>query len=149
MNIVELLTAAQKEIIEEALHSLSRAHLNSYEKLNEDENRERLNRLYSLVLQSVKDKALLPVISYSEKIAKERYESGFDFKEVHSAYNVLEEVIWKKIIAEIEAAKLGEALGLVSTVLGAGKQSLAAAYISLSSKTKIPSLDLTSLFSRI
>jgi hypothetical protein len=39
-----------------------------------------------------------------------------------------------------------EALGLVTTALGAGKDALARAYVSLASETHAPSLDLTPLF---
>ena len=42
--------------------------------------------------------------------------------------------------------ELARALGLVSTVLGAAKDSLARAYVSLASQTKAPSLDLSALF---
>ena len=86
------------------------------------------------------------MINYSEKVAKERYESGFDLHEVHTAYNVIEEVMWKKIINEIESLQLAEALGLISTMLGTGKESLALAYVSLASKQKAKSLNLTQLF---
>jgi len=86
------------------------------------------------------------MVIYSEKIAKERFESGFDLHEVHTAYNVLEESIWKTIIKEVDSADLAESLGLISTVLGTGKEALAIAYVSLASKQKVKSLNLTQLF---
>jgi hypothetical protein len=39
-----------------------------------------------------------------------------------------------------------EALGLVSTVLGTGKDTLARVYVTLASKSRTPTLDLRSLF---
>ncbi len=42
--------------------------------------------------------------------------------------------------------ELAEALGLVGTVLGAAKDALARAYVSLAGKSKAPSLDLSALF---
>ena len=47
----------------------------------------------------------------------------------------------------ISPNELAESLGLISTVLGAGKDTLARTYVSLASKTKAPSLNLQSLFS--
>ncbi len=86
------------------------------------------------------------MVTYSEKIAKERYESGFNLHEVHTAYNVLEESIWKAIIKEVDQTELAESLGLISPVLGTGKESLAIAYVSLSGKQRVKSLNLSQLF---
>jgi hypothetical protein len=65
---------------------------------------------------------------------------------VQTAYNVLEEAIWLRILKDLQPAQYAEALGLVSTVLGAGKDALARTYVSLASKAKAPSLNLQSLF---
>jgi hypothetical protein len=54
--------------------------------------------------------------------------------------------MWKKVINEIESTKIAEALGLISTILGTGKESLALAYVALASKRKAKSLNLTQLF---
>jgi hypothetical protein len=85
---------------------------------------------------------------YAEKIAKERFDAGFDLHEVHTAFNVLEETIWKKVVENVEPSGLGKALGLISTVLGAGKESLALTYVSLASKSKTKTLNLSELFGR-
>jgi hypothetical protein len=49
----------------------------------------------------------------------------------------------------MDPASLPECLGLISTVLGTGKESLALAYVSLASKQKVKSLNLTQLFKGI
>lgn len=148
MEIHKFLSDNAAEILDAACASLSRAKLKHYDCSVESENRLRLEKLLKLTIEAIKKKNLLPIVNYMEKTAKERYNSGFDFSEVHSAINVLEETIWKKINSSIEPSKIGEALGLVSTILGAAKESLALAYISLSTKTKSPSLDLNALFGR-
>jgi hypothetical protein len=96
-------------------------------------------------LNGVKSKSLVDMVTYSEKIAKERYESGFDLHEVHTAYNVLEESIWKAIIKEVDSTELAESLGLISTVLGTGKESLAIAFVSLSGKQRVKSLNISQM----
>lgn len=146
MKLHEILVNNQTDIINEAFYSLQRSHLKHYDSSRADENWQRLAKLFDLTLNGVKTKSLVDMVTYSEKIAKERYESGFDLHEVHSAYNVLEETIWKAIIKEIDSAELAESLGLISTVLGTGKESLALAYVSLASKQKVKSLNLTQLF---
>jgi len=146
MKLHEILVNNQTDIINEAFTSLQRSHLKHYDTSRADENWQRLAKLFDLTLNGVKTKSLVDMVMYSEKIAKERYESGFDLHEVHSAYNALEETIWKAIIKEIDSADLAESLGLISTVLGTGKEALALAYVSLASKQKVKSLNLTQLF---
>ncbi|MCU0372306.1 MAG: hypothetical protein MUE56_03565 [Ignavibacteria bacterium] len=87
------------------------------------------------------------MLSYTEKIAKERFNNGFDLYEVQTAINTLEELIWKKIFCEIKPSKLAETLGLLSTILGSGKDNLARTYVALASKTKVTTLNLHNLFS--
>jgi hypothetical protein len=86
------------------------------------------------------------MITHAESIGRERFNAGFDLWEVQTAFNVLEEVIWTRIIKEFPAAEYAEALGLVSTVLGTGKDTLARVYVALASKSKAPTLDLRRLF---
>ncbi|MCU0332544.1 MAG: hypothetical protein MUE64_05050 [Ignavibacteriaceae bacterium] len=146
MKLQEILVNNQTDIINEAFYSLERSHLKHYDTSRADENWQRLAKLFDLTLTGVKSKSLLDMVTYSEKIAKERYESGFDLHEVHTAYNVLEESIWKAIIKEVDQDELAESLGLISTVLGTGKESLAIAYVSLSGKQRVNSLNLSQLF---
>jgi hypothetical protein len=105
-----------------------------------------LKALYALSARAVKEKNLGPMIAHAETIARERFEAGFDLSEVQTAFNVLEEAIWMHILKNLPPDELAEALGLVSTVLGAGKDMLARTYVTLASKTKAPSLNLHSLF---
>ena len=146
MKLHEILVNNQTDIINEAFYSLERSHLKHYDTSRADENWQRLAKLFDLTLNGVKNKSLVDMVTYSEKIAKERYDSGFDLHEVHTAYNVLEESIWKAIIKEIDSADLAESLGLISTVLGTGKESLAIAFVSLSGKQRVKSLILSQLF---
>jgi hypothetical protein len=146
MTLDKILVNNQTEIINEAFYSLERSHLKHYDTSRADENWQRLAKLFDLTLNGVKNKSLVDMVTYSEKIAKERYDSGFDLHEVHTAYNVLEESIWKAIIKEIDSADLAESLGLISTVLGTGKESLAIAFVSLSGKQRVKSLNLSQLF---
>jgi hypothetical protein len=48
--------------------------------------------------------------------------------------------------AELDPPEFVRAIGLISTVLGIGKDTLARAYFALASKAKAPSLDLKALF---
>jgi len=146
MKLVEILVSNQTDIINEAFNSLQRSHLKHYDSSRADENWQRLAKLFDLTLNAIKTKNLVDMVNYSEKVAKERYEAGFDLHEVHTAYNVLEESLWKCIIKEVDSKELAESLGLIGTVLGTGKEALAISYVSLASKQKVKSLNLIQLF---
>lgn len=148
MDLKELLRTQSAEILESALQSLNCAHLKSYDRSTESENKNRLLNLLTLTQQCVSEKKLLPMKEYSAQIAKERFNAGFGLHEVHTAFNALEEEIWNRVTKQIKPENLGEALGLVSTVLGAGKEELALTYVQLASKSKTPTLNLTELFGR-
>jgi hypothetical protein len=148
MDLKELLKTQSAEILENALQSLNCAHLKSYSKSSPSENKKRLLNLLMLTEQCVVEKKLIPMKEYAAQIAKERFDAGFDLHEVHTAFNALEEEIWNRVTKHIKPENLGEALGLVSTVLGAGKEELALTYVQLASKTKTQTLNLTELFGR-
>ena len=146
MDIIECLDQKQDEIIRSAFDSLLRSNLKHYSLSGANENWQRIEKLFDLTFQSIKNKNLIDMVEYSEKIARERYSSGYDLHEVHTAYNVLEEALWNVILKEIDPKDTGKALGLVSTILGTGKEALALTYISLTGQKKPGSLDLSELF---
>jgi hypothetical protein len=148
MNLTELLKTQSGEILKSALQSLNCAHLKSYDRSTSLENKNRLLNLLTLTQKCVKEKKLIPMKEYAAQIAKERFDAGFDLHEVHTAFNALEEEIWNRVTKNIAPENLGEALGLISTVLGAGKEELALSYVALASKTRTQTLNLTELFGR-
>jgi hypothetical protein len=148
MELNKLLSEQAVDILDAACKSLSRAKLRSYSCSEESENRKRFERLLELTIECIVRKNSFPIVSYIEQTARERFYAGFDFSEVHSAINVLEEILWNNINNNSRPEDLVEYLGFVSTVLGAAKGSLARTYISLASKTKVETLDLNAMFGR-
>jgi hypothetical protein len=142
MSIDKLLERKAEEIVAKSTRKAERAHLRHYEAAGAAVLQQRLSTLLDLTAQAVKQRDVTSVVKHAEKIARERFLSGYDLSEVQTGFNVLEETIWKVILEEMEPEDYAEALGLVSTALGAGKDALARAYVSLASKTKAPSLDL-------
>ena len=146
MKLDQLLHDRMNEILSDAEASLSRAHLTHYEKAGEEHNRQKLKALFVLAVRAIAEKNLGPMLSHAEDVARERYEAGFDLSEVQTAFNVLEEAAWKFIMKNLPPVEFGEAMGLITTVLGAGKDALGRTYVTLASKSRTPSLDLHSLF---
>ncbi|MBI5472280.1 MAG: hypothetical protein HY961_08035 [Ignavibacteriae bacterium] len=146
MNLYDLLHTHANEILNEAVEAIVRGRVKNYVVAGQEHTHARLKALLALTQRAVKEKNLLPMLAHAELIASQRHSAGFDLWEVQTAFNVLEEAIWKRIIKDLPPDQFAEALGLVSTVLGAGKDALARSYVSLASKTKSPSLNMQSLF---
>jgi len=146
MKIADLLDSKMEEIIEEANESLERVRLKHYDCAGSEINRGRLKRLFDSAAKSVGKKNLLHVSSYVKELSEERFKSGFGISEVQTAFNVLEEVIWRTLIREFPSDEIAEALSLISTVLGAGKEILAVTYVSLASKSSVDEVNPKNLF---
>ncbi len=146
MDLYQFLHDRSTEIIAEAEQAMHRTHLRNYEKEGSEALHQRLKALFVLTTRGVKERNLGPMISHSDSVARERFSAGYDLWEVQTAFNVLEEILWQKILHELPPAEYARALGLVSTVLGTGKDTLARVYVTLASKSRTPTLDLRSLF---
>lgn len=146
VDVLEVLTQEGDAIVDNAATALERSGLRHYAQAGPDAARDRLNQLYALVVASVSTRDLVPMIEHSTRVAHERFEAGFDISEVQTAFNVLEEAIWARVIEATAPRDLAESLGLVGTVLGAGRDALACTYVSLATQQHVPSLDLRALF---
>ena len=146
MGLELLLRVRREELLGKAVAALHRAHLEHYEEAGEAQIRKRLGDLLGLAIDAVADRNLAPMSRHARIIATERFQAGLDLAEVQTAFNVLEEVLWFEILKALPADGQAEALGLVGTVLGCGKDMLARQYVSLATKTHTPSLDLNALF---
>jgi len=89
---------------------------------------------------------LTPIVAHAQQIARERFSAGYDLSEVQSAFNALEAATWARVLATLPPDRFARTLGLVSTILGAGKDALARTYVSLATDAHAPSLDLRALF---
>lgn len=146
MDLIKLLETNSDKIIADAYKAVHKDKLKGYSKVGQERTKTKLTNLLKKVQQCVRKKDLLPMLDYTEKIATERYDSGYDLFEVQTAINALEVGIWNVIFKEVKTEKLKENLVLVSTILGAGKDHLARTYVFLATKSKAPSLNLKNLF---
>jgi len=147
MDITTLLEKNIDVIVDNSCIQICEVKLKGYTKSGSTMTRQKLANLYKKVVECAKNKELIPMLHYTEKIAKERFASGYDLHEVQTAINALEENIWQLIFKNVKPAKLAESLGLVSSILGAGKDNLARNYVALATKTKVSTINLQSLLS--
>ncbi len=147
VSVNRFLLEHRREILAAAETALARLGVVHYQTAGQEEVRHRLEQLFDHLADAVLEHDLGPMVEYSQSVAEERFNSGFDLSEVQAAFNSLEEATWTAAVAELDSSKVAETLGLVSTVLGSGKDALARRYVSLSTQTHTPSLDLRALFS--
>ena len=98
------------------------------------------------MVTALRDRQLGPVSTYCEDVAERRFAAGFGISEVQTAFNALEVAMWRRLVAGVPPQGLAEAVGLLSTILGFGKDALARRYVSLASERHVPTLDLSALF---
>jgi hypothetical protein len=146
MDLASMLMDAEQAVLAEAQLTLRRSHSHHYEAAGVEFTHERLADLFRLVVGAIRDRDLAAVGAYSEQVALERFNAGFDVSEVQAAFNALEVAMWRHVVAAESELDLAESIGLLSTVLGFGKDALAREYVSLASKRHVPSLDLSALF---
>ena len=146
MDLHAFLTQHADAIVGHATDAIATRKLKSYLKVGTEISRGKLRALFDRVVEGVQTHRLDPVVEHAERVGKERYESGFEFVEVQSAFNLLEEAIWNEMLAEYPAQEMGVALGMVATLLGAAKDRLACTYLSLATHAHVGTLDLQSLF---
>ena len=146
MAFLDVLRAEQEIVLRDASDALSRARLTHYEASGPEESRERLAQLCDLVIECVSTRTLGPITRFSETIAADRFAAGFDIAEVQTAFNVLEEAIWHVVVVQLAPDELAEATGMLGTVLGAGKDTMARTWVSLATNRDVPSFDVNLLF---
>jgi hypothetical protein len=144
--VLEVLTSQTDAILDVGAQALQRSNERHYAEAGPEASRERLAGLLELVVASVAQRDLVPMIDYATAVANERFDAGFDIREVQCAFHVLEEAIWEQVIASVPHTELAESLGMVGTVLGVGRDALARTYVSRASQQHVPSLDLSALF---
>lgn len=145
-DVAAILSDARDEILDQAAWALDHSRLPHYSASDPAERRAQLGKLFDVVVSCLSGRQLTAAVGWSEQIARERFESGFGISEVQAAFNVLEESMWRKLADVTPPSQMAESLGLLTTVLGAGKDALARSWVSLASKQHVPSLDLRALF---
>jgi hypothetical protein len=144
-DIAAFLTTEREAILASAAAAIARAEAPHYQ-TDASESAARLALLLDELIRGIAKRDLTPITQYAQRLAEERYSAGYELGEVQTAFNALEEAAWLRVLRCMDATQYAEALGLISTVLGAGKDALARRYVSLAASAHVGSLDLRALF---
>jgi hypothetical protein len=126
--------AVHQHFIDDAVDALPRLQLPHYERLGTELFRQRVTDLYGLILECLDQSTLEPINRHGESIAEERLGSGFELGEVQSAFNLLEEAVWRVAIAHLPTEHHAAATTRIGRVLAAGKDGLARGWVATIAK---------------
>lgn len=146
MSMDVVLSSAATEIVDEAyseLHPQAHPH---YAALGETVVRQYLTELFQLVVNGVAHREAVHLVQHAERIAEERFHAGFDLGEVQAAFNALEQAMWRRVTAAEHTAEILTWVGMLSSILGAGKDALARVYVHLASYRHAPHVDVEALY---
>ena len=138
METSAVLASAGDRVVDEAAAALERHHQANDHASSPDERRRYLRGLFELVVQCAHEGHAGPIIASSEQIAADRFVAGFDISELQGTFNALEEVLWSHIASTFSGDQRIEALRLVNSILGAGKDALARTYVAQASRGGSP-----------
>jgi hypothetical protein len=145
-SIDELLRDDERAILTEAASSLAR--LEHYRRDGEAAARRRLEALYRHLAGAVSARDLDDLLGHVARIARERFEAGFELREVEAAFATLEDAISRRAVARLPACELAWGIGLVATALAHARAELGRTFAALAPAARPGTLDLTAVFQR-
>jgi methylmalonyl-CoA decarboxylase len=101
-----------------------------------DGRRHEVRQLFRLVLRCVRAGRAKPIIRPSEQIAMYCYAAGIDLAEVQGSFTVLAEALWRQLASALVGEQLVQALGLLTAITGAGKDTMARTYVALAARDR-------------
>ena len=146
MKIEDLLRDDGTAILDEAAPSIGR--LEHYRRDGAEETRRRVEALYHHVVRAVAARDLDGLLAHAARIARERFEAGFEMSEVQSAFATLEDAISRRALAKLPLDELAWGLGLVGTALAHARGEMWRTFATLAPRDHAAGVDLTPLFHR-
>ena len=64
---------------------------------------------------------------------------------MQTAFNALEQTMWRRVVAAVPPDKVANCVGLLSSVLGAGKDAAARTYVRLAAHHHAPAMNVSAL----
>jgi hypothetical protein len=145
-NIEQLLRDDEPAILAEAAPTIAR--LEHYRRDGDESTRRRVEALYRHVARAVRARDLDDLLAHAARIARERFEGGYELAEVEAAFETLENAISRRALARLPLDELAWGLGLVSTAISHARSELGRTFVSLAPAVRPGTVDLTAVFSR-
>ncbi len=134
VEISAALADARDKVVGETLAALERRDQASRDAFSPADRRRDVQQLFELVQRCVHEGRAEPIITPSQQIAADRFVAGIYLAEVQAAFTALEDVLWRHLAGTVSTGQQLETLRLVNVILGAGRDALARAYVSLAGR---------------
>ena len=144
MEIQKQLRGEETAIVDEAWRAV--AGLEHYRRDGQDPGRARLAALYRHVTRAVSSLDLDGLRAHAGRIARLRFEAGYEQAEVLAAFSALEDAVWRHAATQLPEAERGWGLGLVGTAFANARSAVAQTFDTLAPRAHAPFLDLTPVF---
>jgi hypothetical protein len=132
VSFQQIIENKSPEILSTAVLVLESARLKSYASEMTDTIWVRMRLLLEVAERCLRDRDGRPMIGYAEDLARKRYKAGCALHEIQTVFNSLEEALWEQMMSDVEPTEFLAAMGMVSSVIGMGKDAVARTYVELS-----------------
>ena len=139
MNIEDLLREDEAAIVDEAWATV--AHLDHYQRDGARTTRRKLEALYRQLVGAVLTRDGSALRAHSGRVARERFEAGYDLYEVQAAFTALGDAICRRALSRLPAAELRWECGLVGTALAHGRAALGRTFAALADRAPLAAPD--------
>lgn len=136
MDLVALLRERADDLVRDAVGELHEARLEHYEVDGVEVACDRLSDLLGLTVSCLEARRADPIVDWADRVGRERFAAGYELREVQTSINILEEALWRRVFSSVGPDELGRALGLISSVLGMARDTLAQTYVDLASGSR-------------
>jgi methylmalonyl-CoA decarboxylase len=133
VDVSVVLADAEDRVVDEAVAALVEGDQPDQHRHSTEERRRHVRQLFGLVLRCVREGSAESIITPSGRIAAHCFAAGTDLAEVQGEFNALAEALWRRADSSLEDEQRVQAIRLVNSIIGAGKDTLARTYVTLTS----------------
>ncbi len=141
-KLEKILEDNRRVIIIKITRELKNSGSEHFGKMDSKEIKERVQKLYQSLMDAVIEKNFMVFIDYVEDLTLKRIEEGFGLKEIQLSLTSLEKNVWKIIVDESSINDVIKYLGIITNIIGEGKDHIARIFLEQKKKMENLILDL-------
>ena len=131
METSAVLASAEDRVVDEAVAALAQLNQVARRASRPAECHRNMRQLFALMLRCIREGRAGSIIKPSGQIAAHCFTAGVSLDEVQAEFTVLGQVLWRHMTGSLSGEQLVKALGLLHTIVDAGKDALARTYVAL------------------
>lgn len=145
MNLSDVIRPNLDNIVVAAAAVVDAAGLPHYMSLDPQGVKLRLRELAEAMLKSVETGEPVHFASHAQSIAHDRFLAGVHIEELLTTFNALETALWENVVKVAPTEDVVADLGLIGSIIGAGKDQVASSYVEMATQRHTHGLDMSHL----